>query len=923
MADATASPLVLTKLRVPTPRPRLVPRAHLVERLTQGTRAGLVLVCAPAGYGKSTLLAEWAAALLNQGSVVAWYALDASDDAPMAFGAYLVATLAQALVPLPDLVHSAQRLRSSAEIDLLSILPLVINAVVTSGQDCVLVLDDYHLIASPIIHGAIAYLLDHLPENMRLAIGSRADPPLPLARLRVRCQLREMRAADLRFTEAETTAFLNGVMRLALSPETVTALEVRTEGWIAGLQLAALSLSGRSGEEGFLSSFTGSHRHLVDYLLEEVMGRQPEGVQRFLLSTSVLERMCGPLCDDLLGETSGSAALLEQLEQANLFVVALDDHGEWYRYHHLFRDFLQARLSKTRPEQVVALHRAASRWYAAHDLLREAAQHAFQTRDWEYAAAFVEQHSFTMIVHSEISTIAEWCAALPEAVMQAHPMLCIHQCWAWVFSFRRQNRGRIEARLHQAEQAIAQLKNGQVGRELAEVAAVVRTFMAMAPDPTVNPQEHLALAKKTLEAYPSDDTSRFSSLLTVGYIHLALQDARAAAEALEAARQIALRERLYFGVVESSFHWARLAHSQGALERAAEICRQGQADIAAMLSHPEQELPALGCLDIALGCVRLEQNHLAEAEQKLAHGLDLLGIRTNPYYLLTARAALFRLNEIQGRPAEAEAHLARLEETWPDIAFYTGGLRVEHALRTAPEDARTLADAAAWCQTFSASLGENVPLLGMGPFGAAEAYYLAYLTWARAQIALGQARASRTYLEQRLNQARAQGLKNRVIELSLLEALAWRAEGEDQRALEALEEAVLTAKPEGYLRSFDQGPALSGLLVEAAGRGFWQDDIERILNAIGRSLASDPESTLSATIGRVTVAARPEMAEALSGRELEVLRLMARGASNQGIAGQLVITVGTVKSHINHILMKLEVHNRTEAVARARELGLL
>jgi LuxR family maltose regulon positive regulatory protein len=654
-----------------------------------------------------------------------------------------------------------------------------------------------------------------------------------------------------------------------------------------------------------------------------VVSRQSQETQAFLQATAILDRLCGPLCDALLGESSSSAALLVRLEQTNLFVVALDDEGYWYRYHHLFRDFLRSQLHTTQPERVVALHRAASEWYAAHGFLREAVQHAFQTADWEYAAALVEQHCFTLIMHSDIATIYEWCSAFPEEVMQTHPLLCLHQCWAWVLSFRRQNRSRIEARLQQVTQAVAVLVDGQVIRMLTEQAAVIQAFLRMAPDPAADPREDLVLAQRTLDAYLADDPSRFSTLLTTAYLHLALHDAQSAQAAYEAARQIAFNEHLYFGIAESTFNLARLAHSQGRLRQATAICREGQAAIAARLAHPEQDLPAVGCLDIALGCVLLEQDQLTEAEQHLRRGLELIGWGINPYYLFTACVALFRMCEIQGRSVEALTYLARLEEIWPDIAFCTRGLRLEQAMRSASQDSTTRAEAVAWCQDFTSSMSEEVLPPGMGPFGAAEVYYLSTLIWINAQIAIGHASVTHAYLDRQLALAEAHGLQNRVIELSLLEAQAARAEGNDQRAWAALERALVVAQPEGYVRIFDQGIALTQLLSEAAGHGIFPEYIGRLLTVIGRPNKLEAGPMGGADQSGVAGSAFLESGERLSERELEVLRLMARGASNQAIAEQLVITVGTVKSHINHILGKLEARNRTEAVARARVWGLL
>jgi LuxR family transcriptional regulator, maltose regulon positive regulatory protein len=927
MMDTSASPLVLTKLRAPSARPRVVPRSRLVARLTPETGMGLVLVVAPAGYGKTTLLAEWTRFLLQDGVAVAWYALDASDDDPLPFGAYLVASLMVALGQTPELAHIAQRLRSSPEIDLQGLLPAVINAVVLNGRECMLILDDYHLISAPAIHSTLAYLLEHRPENLHIVIGSRADPPLPLARLRAQGQLREIRAADLRFTTEETALFLNEVMRLALSPELIAALAARTEGWVAGLQLAALSLSDRSDKERFISSFTGSQRYLVEYLLEEVVSRQPEEVQSFLLSTSVVERLCGPLCDALLGEFSGAEAILERLQRTNLFVVALDDQGYWYRYHHLFRDFLRTRLQKTQPERVASLHRAASEWHTAHGFLREAVQHAFQTTDWTYAAAVVEQHSFPLMMRGEVSTIYEWCAAFPEEVMRLHPGLSILHSWALVLGFRRQNRGRVEERLQQAEQAAARLEDRALGRALIGQAAVVRTFLAMTPDPAADPRKQLALAQGTLDQLPEGDLVGFGATLTVAYAHMALHDADAASKALEVARRLALSGRLYYGVAVASADQARLAHAQGQLQRAADICLQGQADIAALLARDEPAGPALGCLAIALGAVYLEWDRLADAEETLLHGLDMIGRGMNPFYEMMALVTLSHLREVQSRSAEALAFLARLEETWPDIALCARGLRITHALRLTPEDRDTLVEAANWCQAFSSSLGDHMPPPGMGPLGAAEAYYLAYLAWVRSQIAIGKAQITWPYLEQQLHLAQANGLTNRVIELSLLEAQAGKAADDKVHTWAAVERALLAGERAGYLRIFDQGAALSRLLVEAADRGICRDYVKRILAAIAipraLEMGNEGDAAAPSTPARPAQAAYLDSYEHLSERELEVLRLMAQGASNQEIAERLVITVGTVKSHINHILGKLAAHNRTEAVARARGLDLL
>ncbi len=913
--NAPASPLILTKISMPAARTRILQRTRLVDSLAENSGAGLTLVCAPAGYGKSTLLAEWARSEGQKGIAVAWYALDPSDDSPLSFGTYLVAGLTRALGSNPELEQIAQLLRSSPELDLQRILRHLINAIAASGRECLLVLDDYQMIGSPAIHSALALLLEHLPEKMRLAIGSRSDPPLPLARLRARGELLEIRADRLNFTLEETARFLKEVMRLDLPAEWIAVLEDRTEGWIAGLQLAALSLSGRTDKESLISSFRGSHRYLVDYLLEEVFTHQPEPVQRFLLSTSILDRMCAPLCDALMEHESSSAAVLEHLDQENLFVVALDEEAYWFRYHHLFRDFLQARLEKTRPERVPLLHRAACEWHSREGYRREAVRHALLTRDWEYSAALVEQYGISMMMHGEVSTVFEWCAAFPEAVMGAHPTLCIFQCNALLIGYRQKNRLTIEKRLRQIGQAVSAMGDGPIPRILLGQAATIRTFLeAMDQDPAADPRKQFSIARKALDLLSEDDPARSIVVLTTGYAHMALHDAQAGFQAMEQARELSIPCRNYLGIVEAVFHQTRLAYVQGQLRRAESICREGRIDLAALLAHPDQELPAVGCLDVALGCLLLERNELDEAEKHLLHGLELIGWELNPHFLMTAHVGLFRLREIQGRSAEAVEYLSRLEEACPDMVFYARGLRIMHALREGAATPEILADANRWNESFASPLDGDGLLPGMGPLGAAEAYYLAYLARVRVAIAAGQTKGALSYLERQLDLASSHGLAQRVIELSVLEALAVQAGGGGQRVWDALERALESAPAEAYMHSFDQGPDSIQLLGKALERGICREKTGWILAGVKAEKFVRKES------GGLSGAQLPSP---LSGRELEVLHLMAEGVSNQEIAQKLFITVGTVKSHVNHILEKLNARNRTEAVARARNLRLL
>jgi len=916
--DAHSSQLIQTKICISARRPRSVSRLRLLKRLDGQTGITLSLVCAPAGYGKSTLLAEWAHAAAVAGNATAWYSIDPTDDSPLTFGSYLVASLEKAIGTAPELAHTSQLIRSSTKTNLPGILPAFINAVTASGRKCVLILDDYHLISSPEIHSAVAFLLEHLPENMQLVIGSRSDPPLPLARLRARGQLLELRARDLRFTREESAQFLNEVMRLELTPTMVDELENRTEGWIAGLQLAALSMGGATDKGDLIARYTGSHRYLVDYLMQEVVDHQPQEAQEFLLSTCHLERMCAPLCDAIRGGRTDSEGILRQLEQANVFIVPLDEQGTWYRYHHLFRDFLQNRAQKLDPSRLETVNRAASEWFSRNNYLREAVQYAIGTRDWEYAAFMVKQHCFTMMMHSELYTIAEWCSALPEDVLLRHPLLCIMQSWTLVFAFRRQNRNRIEALLHQAELTISEMEDKQAGQMLTDQIVIIRTYLPLAPDPAVDPQAQLALADEMLSPTMEGDPGRFSILLTRAYAQMAIQNGTAARKTLEESRQLALKGNLYFGVIESTIHLMRLAHARGQIFEVEELHRQAYADISTLLKQPERELPALGCLDIMLGCSFLEQNRLEEAERSLTRGLELGGWDMIPFYLLITCLSLFRLYQIQGQSKKAAGYLTRLVESWPDVAFCTRSYQILEEWRSDPNNPAITKKAEDWCKDFLSAMEGQKILPGIGPLGVTEVYHLAYLNWARMQLLLNEPSAALDYLTRQFQLAKANGLVARKIEFALLIAQARQAAGDDSQAMKEIEIALTEAQSAGFIRSFDQGPVVTDLLRQAVGRAVCAEYAKKIVKELEHSGPITDRSAMDASREHVL-----ESGEHLSQRELDVLRLMAQGASNQAIAGKLFITTGTVKSHINHILVKLDAHNRTEAVAHARDSGLL
>lgn len=911
----STSELVLTKLRPPLAQPRTIRRERLLNMLSIEPGIALALVCAPAGYGKTTLLVDWASSLRQSGKALAWVSLDESDNRPAVFVEYLVTSLDMAFGPASGLEPVRQVLRASVDLDLMDLLPGIINAVLSAREEVLLVLDDYHLIHARSIHRALEYILCHRPENLHLVIGSRANPPLSLARLRAQGRLIELRAADLRFHADETAQFLHDCLRLETDPELPGKLTEQVEGWAVGLQLAALSAAKQTPAPDAKWMLTGQHEHLGEYLLEEVINRLPEDLQSFLLYSALFDRFSAELCDAVF-PANNSADQIKRLEQGNLFITALDEQGIWFRYHHLLRDYCRAWLERTQPETADNLHRAASAWFAGQGLLREAAEHAFRCHDWAFAADFVEQHSFTLIIQSDIATIYQWCSAFPEAVMRQRPRLCVFQALALAYRSQGKNRERVKTRLRQMEQALATLGYPEQADEVNEMAGVVRTFLGMVPNPCADVGTLKVLADTRLDTYPPGDPACFSWLLVNGYVHLALGNPGEAAANFLRALPLALDMCLYFGYVEASFHLAQIAHSQGRLDEALAICDQARTTLTVELLPVGIDLPALGCLEVAAGSVLLEQARLDEAGQHLRQGLERMGWGINPYYLMHAYLALFQLNELRGQPAEALACLDQLETLWPDVRFLTEGLRLQAQLRRHPNDAEVSLQAEQWAQWYAQARGEGFAPRGLGPLGGVEAFHLADLAWLSLRLALGQPLPHELDLETQLLFARGRNLVGREIEWLLVRVMDLDRAGDETQALEVLESAVTLGFSPGYRAIFCQTVAVHPLIHRMKRRKNDPAGVDDLMKMI-RTMHHDDTATMVHCISTY-----PDVS-ALSERELEVLRIIACGASNQEIATRLVVTVGTVKGHINHILNKLEVANRTEAVAKARALGLL
>ena len=595
--------LLATKLLIPPARRHAVLRPRLRERLNTGLQRKLTLVSASAGFGKTTLLGDW---LREGGHAAAWLSLDAGDNEPGRFLTYLVSAL-QAIAPsLGSGVLAA--LRSPQPPALEALLTLLLNELAAFDQSVLLVLDDLHVIVEPLLLEALSFVIEHLPPNGHLVIATREDPPLPLARLRVRDQLIELRAQDLRFTHAEAEAFLHQTMGLRLSSEHVTQLETRTEGWAAGLQLAALSLRGQADAEAFIGAFSGSHPFVWDYLFEEVLERQPETIQTFLLRTSILDRLCGSLCEAVLGEGDGDA-MLAQLERANLFLVPLDHERRWYRYHHLFGELLRKRQSRG---DLADLHRRASDWYASNGLDLDALHHAAAANDISRAARLVEGNGMPLHFRGAVAPVLSWLATLPPAELDARPSLWVNYASALLFVGRM---GDVESRLKAAEAALLGKDADEAIRDLHGHIASIRATLAVGlgqPD-VILQQSRLALEF----LHPHNLPVRAATSWTLGHAYQRLGDREAAKQAYTEA--LAQSEALGHAVIilASSIGLGNLHEAENQFERATEIYRR------VLQMAGDSPLPVVCEAHLGLARIACASNDLEGAAQHGQQGLHL------------------------------------------------------------------------------------------------------------------------------------------------------------------------------------------------------------------------------------------------------------------------------------------------------------
>lgn len=891
--------LIATKLFVPKLRAGVVDRSRLNERLRRGGAAKLTLVSAPAGFGKTTAVVAWLQSRPS-GGAVAWLSLDETDNQPAMFWAHVIAALQGAVAQI-----GASPLDIPGEQPDDLVPGGIVNALAALPHSLDLVFDDYHVVDQPAVHAGVTFLLERLPPNVHVVVTTRADPPLPLARLRAQGELVEVRAADLRFTADEIAAYLNGAMGLGLSAADVAALGDRTEGWIAALQLAALSIEGRADAAAFIAGFAGNDRYVFDYLVEEVLQRQPESVRQFLLETCFLDRLSGPLCDAVTGR-SGSRQMLEALERANLFLVPLDDRREWYRYHHLFADVLETQLDAAARDGFRLLRRRASDWYEVQGERAEAIRHALAGGDFERAAELIELAAVGMQKLRQELTLRGWMRALPHALVRTRPVLGI--ALAGVLASVGEVVG-LEERLRDVERGLAAIANGDAAArgivvvdhaQLPRVPGLVELYRAALGQARGDLPASIRHAERVLEIAPADDhlaRAAAASLLGIAYwsegkLELARARWSEGRDGLMRAGHVADTLGVSVAIADIDLVLGRLREAEQAFEHALEVSAAERGPV----------LRGTADMHTGLAMVLRERNELGAARRHLLTSAELGeggGLPQNPYRWRVADALL---KQDEGDLDGARASIEEAVRVY--AADFFPNVRPVAATRARILVAQGRLDEAARWQR-EAGVGADDVLSYMREYE--------HITLARlllAQDLKGGVGARALPLLRRLLEAAEAGSRDgSVIEISVLLALAGRQAGMEE-ALKHLGRALSLAAPEGYVRIFvNEGPAMEALLKAAAKRQIGADYASRLLAVFG---APAPKPRM-----------HPDLIEALSERELDVLRLLGSDLGGPEIARELAISENTMRTHTKNIYEKLGVNSRRAAVSRAEELQLL
>ena len=890
--------LLRTKLHTPQVRSDWVRRPRLEKRLKQGLDRKLTLVSAPAGFGKSSLVAS---SLFESDRHAAWLSLDEGDNDPARFWTYVIAAIQTVEQDVGDeakqIITSPQLRRTDPAI--ISLL----NEISDLTDDLILVLDDYHVIEAEQVHEGLSYLLDHQPANLHMVLISRADPPISLARLRAHGQLIELRATDLEFSAAEAVILFNDVIDLNLNPEQVEALHERTEGWIVGLQLAALSLRGHPAYDTFFERFTGSQQFILDYLTEEVLHALPDAQRQFLLRTSILGRFCGALCHAVTGNAA-SQRLLDEIRRSNLFLIPLDTDGRWFRYHQLFAEVLYALLKRDHPGEIDALHLKAAAWFESEGHPGEAVDHALRSGDMTLARELVLKYWLPVLHRGEIATVLCWLDALPEEIERDDPSVSLARCWALFISGHSLA---IEPHMEQANNAYEQLvgEGALIGAQQDEVAAQLAMMRSVLARGRGEHARSVVYAEEAARLVPSEMVEG------IGTTWIMLAAARAGAgdfdgaiEAYERGIALSHAEGNLIGAYGCTYGQAMYMMLQGRLNEAERLCRSA---IDRAESEGHGDFPAAGSLYVTMARIELERNRLDEAEAYLTTGLRIArpggfgeAVRTGRHLRAHLAAARGDLDAAADIFRDTERIVNAMDD--PYLTGELGGEWAKLCLLAGDLDAAR----------------EKLHILDEAIAAAQHANLLLWRRWLFPRLLSAEERyqEARSALDKSVRRARAMNSHGELIYLLALQAVALDALGERLPARSALHEALALGAPGGYIwRWLYAGPGIEPLLRDLRGDGDTSQAFHPYLEAL--------LDACQPAFGESTPAQPGELVDPLTPRELQIMRLIGKGYSNPEIASELVVTINTIKKHTSNIYGKLGVRSRTQAIARAHELNLL
>lgn len=910
-----SDPLLTTKISLPRLRQSLVPRQSLLRRLSRGVQEGrlLTLVSAPAGYGKTTSIRMW---VEEAGCPVAWLILEQSDNDLKQFLTYLLAALGRVDVDLGQ--AALEVVESAREIDPHVVLKLLINDLVRLEGQVILVLEEYHLIENQEIDHFIEAILNQAVATLHLVIATREDPNLPLTRLRVRNQLTEVRAADLSFSPAEAAAFFADVMGVDLSARETTILTKRTEGWAAGLQLAALSLREHRDPARFVEAFHGTHRHVLDYLIEEVLNSQTEETRAFLRRTSILDQLSAALCEAVTGQKE-SAEILHDLETNNLFLVSLDEERIWYRYHALFAELLQNQLLQVEPALVDALHERAAGWYEANGFVQKAVEQAFQISHDDTAANLIERHTLPLLYQGEVARVLEWFDRLSEPLMQFSPMMCINKAWSLALMERQARAEEVQQVLLAADEALNRTNADTSLRNLvAGQAASIQAFLIQTSAlASGQPEKLIEMSQEAQRLLPEDEKAiRGVNALNIGYAYMALADLPSAERFAKLAFEDSMAGGNLYAALYGPITLITIAKISGRLKDALQLCETNIGQFNRVLAG--QNFPPIGALYILKGEILLEENHLAEADAALTQGLSLVRWAGEFEAHLKGYSSLARLRSVQGDGAGMMESLKLLAETRPECVPYAQALFHRLSLGDRSADQASLEEAWRWAKQTTVRFDDPPAITGIDPVSVINFRTVVSAAHVHARLTTHGLQAYplagiHAYFARQEKFAETNELFGWLIEMWILRALMYQVEGKAEDARRLLQSALAAAAPRGYFRIFlDEGWLMRPLLASV---GRLLKDAE-LAAYVKRLLDAMPEKSAG-------IQTAPAGVEKLSEREIEVLRLLAAGQSYKEVGQSLFLSLNTVQFHVKSIYGKLAVNKRMQAIEKARQMRLI